>query len=143
MQRFIVALLAAAFMTKAQAPATPAVVSPDVQSDGRVTFRLDAPKAAEAAFFGDWMKPGSSEKMTKGADGIWSITVGPLKPSIYIYNFILDGVPIADPVNPRIKLRARTSASLVEVRGSEPQPWIPRDVPHGTVQIAWQHSKIL
>lgn len=127
----------------AQQPAPPAVVSPDVHPDRTVSFRLYAPKASEAAFFGDWMKTGTSERMTKGADGVWSVTVGPVRPGIYIYHFVVDGMTIADPVNPRVKLRARTSASLVEVRGGESEPWMPRDVAHGTVHIEWQHSKVL
>ena len=137
------ALLTLAFAACAFSQAPPTVVSPEVHNDRRVTFRLYAPKADEAAFFGDWMKPGSSEKMSKGADGVWTITVGPLQPSVYIYNFLLDGVAIADPVNPRIKLRARTSASMVEVRGGSTEPWVPRDVPHGSVRIEHLSSKVL
>jgi enterochelin esterase-like enzyme len=144
MRYFACLLLAFSALTgRAQISPSSAVVSPEVQADRRVTFRIFAPKASELSFFGDWMTPGTSEKMSKDSAGVWSITVGPLPPSIYIYNFILDGVPIADPVNPRMKLRARTSASLVEVRGGEVQPWMPQDVPHGKVEIAWQHSKVL
>lgn len=127
----------------AQSPAVPPVVSPDVHSDRRVTFRVHAPEASKAAFFGDWMKPGANEQMTKDARGVWSVTVGPLPPSIYIYHFIVDAMTIADPVNPRVKLRARTSASLVEVGGDTPALWQPRDVPHGAVEINWQKSKVL
>lgn len=139
----LAAALLATVALCAQSPAPPSVVSPDVHADRTVSFRLYAPKATEAAFFGDWMKTGTSEKMTKGSDGVWTVTVGPLPSGIYIYHFLVDGMTIADPVNPRIKLRARTSASLVEVRGDEPEPWMPRDVPHGTVHIEWQHSKVL
>ena len=127
----------------AQPPASSTVVSPDVHPDRTVTFRLYAPKASEAAFFGDWMKTGTNEKMAKGTDGVWSVTVGPVPQGIYIYHFVVDGMTIADPVNPRMKLRARTSASLLEVRGGEPEFWMPRDVPHGTVRIEWQHAKVL
>jgi enterochelin esterase-like enzyme len=143
MRSLVVLLAGAAAMLQAQPPNAQPGVSPEVHSDRRVTFRIHAPKASEVGFFGDWMTPNTTQKMTKGEDGTWSITVGPLRPSIYIYNFVLDGLPIADPVNPRVKLRARTSASLVEVRGDEPLPWMPRDVPHGKVEIAWQHSKVL
>ncbi len=141
--RCLTLVLLALAVVEAQPAATPSVVSPEVLPDRRVTFRLHAPRAGEVAFFGDWMQPGTSQKMEKGSDGTWSITVGPLKPSVYIYNFLLDGLAIADPVNPRMKLRARTSASMVEIRGDGPEPWIPRDVPHGAVQIVWQHSKVL
>jgi enterochelin esterase-like enzyme len=141
--RTLVLFLCAAALAFGQDRGPVPVLSPEVHPDRRVTFRLQAAKASEAAFFGDWMKPGTSQKMIKGDDGVWSITVGPLNPSIYIYHFILDGLTIADPVNPRIKLRARTSASLLEVRGDTPELWQPRDVPHGAVQIDWQKSKVL
>src|SRR4051812_19995921 len=116
MQRLFLLICSVAFAALAQPAAVPQVTSPDVHADRSVTFRIYAPEASEVAFFGDWMAPGTSQNMNKGEDGVWAITVPPLRPSIYIYNFILDGLPIADPVNPRMKLRARTSASLVEVR---------------------------
>lgn len=141
--RILALTLSAICLSYAQSSPPPAVVSPEVYSDGKVAFRVQAPKASEVRFFGDWMVPGTSEKMDRGESGIWSITVGPLRSGIYIYNFILDGLPIADPVNPRIKLRARTSASLVEVRGNTVEPWMPQNVPHGTVSINWQQSKVL
>ena len=122
---------------QAQQPAPP--VSPEVHSDGRVTFRIRAPKASKVEVGGDW-KPGHLEAMTKDADGVWSATLGPFEPSIYIYSFTLDGLAIADPVNPRVKLRARTSASLVEVPAKTPDFWQPHDVPHGAVTINWQNS---
>jgi enterochelin esterase-like enzyme len=125
----------------AQAPE--AVASPEVHTDRRVTFRIRAPKAAEVTFFGDWMPVGKQEKMVKGSDGVWSVTLGPLPPSIYLYTFTVDGLTIADPVNPRIKLRSRTSASMVEVSGDSPALWQVRDVPHGAVALHWQKSKVL
>jgi enterochelin esterase family protein len=133
-------LLPAALAALAQTP--PAVVSPEVHPDSRVTFRLFAPKASEARFFGDWMPSGTTEKMLKDAAGVWSVTL-PLKQGMYIYHFVVDGMTIADPVNPRMKLRSRTSASLVEVSGAEPALWQIRDVPHGSVEINWQKSKVL
>ena len=139
-------LAALALATGAFAQAPPPVdtlVSPEVHSDRRVTFRLRAPKASEATFFGDWMPLNTSEKMTRGAEGVWTITPGPLAPGIYLYTFTVDGMTIADPVNPLIKLRSRTSASMVEVPSTPPAPWEARDVPHGTVAINWQKSAVL
>jgi enterochelin esterase-like enzyme len=74
---------------------------------------------------------------------VWSITLGPFDPSIYIYSFTVDGLAIADPMNPRIKLRASTSASMVEVADDPPAFWEPRDVPHGAVEINWEKSKVI
>ena len=117
------------------------LVSPEIHASGTVTLRIRAPKAGEVTLTGDWMPAGSAEKMTRDGQGVWSLTVGPLAPQVYLYTFKVDGVPIADPVNPRIKLRARTSASLMEVPGQE--LWQFRDVPHGKVEINLHKSRVL
>lgn len=125
-----------------QTPPTVAdrVVSPEVNGN-RVTFRIFAPKAESVTLNGDWMKLGTRVPMTKGGDGVWSITQGPFEPQVHLYSFQVDGMTIADPVNPRIKLRARTSASLVEIPGDA--PWIAKDVPHGKVEMITHHSRVL
>src|SRR5690348_8981227 len=110
--------LLATTTTPAAPPVADAVVSPEVHPDRRVTFRLYAPKAAEVTLFGDWMPPSSNQPLTRDDQGVWTITVGPLSPGISIYTFTVDGMTIPDPVNPRIKLRWRTSASLVDIPGS-------------------------
>ena len=126
----------------AQTPRVDTLVSPEVQSDRRVTFRVRAPKATEVSLFGDWMLPGTKQAMTRDDQGVWSTTTGPLEPGLAIYTFTVDGVTTPDPVNPRIKLRARTSASLVEVPGNPPELWEARDVPHGKVEVNWHASKV-
>jgi enterochelin esterase family protein len=119
------------------------LLSPEVRPDRTVTFRLRAPKASEATVTGEWMPdfPSNKTALNKGSDGVWSVTVGPLVPNIYLYSFTVDGMTIADPVNPSIKLRARTSASLVLVPGGE--DWEFRDVPHGVVNTIWHKSAVL
>jgi enterochelin esterase family protein len=114
--------------------------SPEVSADRHVTFRILAPKAQEVTLTGDWLGSAPAPKLTKDDAGVWSVTLGPFEPSIYIYSFTVDGVAIPDPVNPRIKLRARTSASMVEVKDTTPAFWEAHDVPHGTVEINWQKS---
>jgi enterochelin esterase-like enzyme len=142
--------LAAVFATAASAQAPrrePAVndtlQSPEVSSDHHVTFRIFAPKASEVTLTGDWLGATPAAKLSRDELGVWSVTLGPFEPSIYIYSFNVDGVAIPDPVNPRIKLRARTSASMVEVKDDTPAFWEPRDVPHGAVEINWEKSKAI
>jgi enterochelin esterase family protein len=138
-----VALIASLLLLPLSAQQTSTVQSPEVHADRRVTFRILAAKAEQVAFFGDWMKVGTTRAMTKDAQGVWSLTTEPLPPSIYLYSFTVDGVTIADPVNPRVKLRSRTSASMVEVPSQPPALWQERDVPHGSVTIEWQKSSAL
>jgi enterochelin esterase-like enzyme len=133
----------------APAPAAPppadTLVSPEVHPDRRVTFRLRAPRASDVAVAGEWARPGAAvnapQKMARDAAGVWSITVGPVEPNIYIYVFQVDGMVLTDPVNPLVKLRARTSASMVEVPGG--MPWEVRDVPHGVLETHTHASAVL
>lgn len=138
-----IAALALSFLALAQPPPRDTLVSPEVRADRRVTFRIRAPKSSRVTLFGSWMPLGTEEPMTKDADGIWSVTAGPLAPNGYLYTFNVDGLTIADPVNPNVKLRQRTSASLVEVPGNPPALWEARNVPHGGVEINWLQSRVI
>jgi enterochelin esterase-like enzyme len=131
---------AAAF---SQTPAPDGLVSPEVRHDRTVTFRIRAPKASEVTLYGDWMPPGKPEPMTKDPDGVWGLITAPLEATGHLYWFNVDGVAMADPVNPVIKRRQRTSASLVEVPAASPAVWELRDVPHGTVVTEWRKSNVL
>ncbi len=142
MKAFISFLLLASAAAFAQAPRVDTIVSPEVLPDRRVTFRVRAPKASEVSLFGDWMLPGTQQAMARDEQGVWSTTTSPLEPGLAIYTFTVDGVTTPDPINPRLKLRARTSASLVDVPGRPPELWEAGDGPHGAVEVNWQNSKV-
>ena len=127
----------------AQTPPPDGTVSPEVHPDRTVTFRVRAPKAAEVSLYGDWMPVGKAQPLEKGTDGTWSTTTEPLEANGHLYWFNIDGVSVPDPVNPIVKLRQRTSASLVEVPAASPSPWDLRDVPHGTLVTEWRKSSVL
>lgn len=139
---FLIAMLFIAASSFAQTPPPDGLVSPEVHADGKVTFRIRAPKATEVTLFGDWMPVGTKHTMTKDADGVWSATLSGIEATIHLYSFTVDGVTMADPVNPRIKLRQRTSASLVEIP-SKGAPWEVRDVPHGSVESNWLRTAVI
>ncbi|HEX4948644.1 MAG TPA: alpha/beta hydrolase-fold protein, partial [Blastocatellia bacterium] len=141
-QLALLALLLFAVASFAQTPPPDGLVSPEVHADGKVTFRIRAPKAAEVTLFGDWMPVGSKHPMTKDAEGVWSTTISGIEATIHLYSFTVDGVTMADPVNPRIKLRQRTSASLVEIP-AKGAPWEVRDVPHGSVDVNWLRTPVI
>jgi hypothetical protein len=139
---FIVFVCMAA--ARAQGP-PPAVRSPDVHGDRRVTFRLRAPDAARVELVGEVLQGKGPQTMTKGADGVWSITIGPLPPEIWIYNFRVEGVDLPDPANISQMPRAAGTAisSFVEVPGDGPAFYDARPVPHGDVRMVLYESKAM
>jgi enterochelin esterase-like enzyme len=121
--------------------------SPDVKDDGTVTFRLKAPQAKEVQLSGVALLValGNASKpipFIKGDDGIWTLTIGPLKPDMYIYNFIVDGVRIADPNNSVAGFTAMPPYSQLVVHGSGPAWYDARNVPHGLVTRHVYHSNV-
>jgi enterochelin esterase family protein len=116
------------------------LVSPEVQSDHRVTFRIYAPKASEVTVAGDFGEP---VKLTKDDKGVWSGTAGPLTPDYYSYAFIVDGVKTVDPKNPTIKQGIATLDNMVFVPGKEADFEENQKVPHGEIRQVWYNSTTL
>jgi hypothetical protein len=123
----------------AQPPRGPLVVSPQVHADKTVTFRYLAPSAREVLLNGGQFGS-SAVPMTKDTAGIWSVTVGPVKPDIYPYSFGVDGVTAMDPANVAFFPNERFKASLVDVPGDAPLVHAPKEVPHGTVTYEYYPS---
>ncbi|HWB32351.1 MAG TPA: alpha/beta hydrolase-fold protein [Acidobacteriaceae bacterium] len=120
------------------------VRSPEVSADKHVTFRLRAPDATSVTVSGSEFLKGEVP-LTKGEDGVWSVTVGPVAPEIYDYNFTIDGVKTIDPGNYDVKTgsTAGTIQSLLDVPGDTPRFFDERNVPHGEIRMDWYDSKSL
>jgi len=75
------------------APTSPlvALVSPELHADRTVTFRIRAGSASDVRLSLDGV-----HGMVKDADGIWSVTLGPLEPEIYEYSFQIGGAKVMD-----------------------------------------------
>ena len=145
----VVSLLALSSWAQAQpasnaGPGVPQVVSPDVASDRRVTFRLYAPNAKLVTLNGDFFaEAAAGPAMAKDASGVWSHTLLAQSPGIYGYYFRVDGIRVPDPGNLLISSSAEFLKSYVEVPGSGPQFWSLRDVPHGRLQEVWYKNPTL
>jgi len=131
------ALTAVAF---AQQPPQ-AIVSPDVEPDGKVTFNFLDPNAKEVKLQLEG-EPHPLD-MTREESGVWSLTVGPLAPEIYGYSFVADEVALMDPNNPDIKLNLISPQNTVHVPGATPQFWEIADVPHGVVHHQFYKSQVV
>jgi enterochelin esterase-like enzyme len=126
---------------QAQQPAPPPLRSPEVSADRRVTFRVRAPQASKVTVFCECLA--AEPPLTKDAEGVWSVTVGPLEPDIYEYHFTVDGIDNLDQRNPVVKYNSRPNLieSVLEVPGPAPMFYDVKAVPHGTVGIRYYGSK--
>jgi enterochelin esterase-like enzyme len=118
--------------------------SPEILPDNSVIFRLYAPKATEVSVTGGWMTgTGASEYMIKGDTGLWTLTVGPLKPEYYGYKFIIDGVTVLDPNNLQIRRDWLGHESVLLVPGKETELYFAHDVTEGTLSKVWYDSPVI
>jgi len=102
---------------------------------------MNAPKASEVRLTCECVK--DAQLLKKDERGIWSVTVGPVEPDIYEYEFTVDGVQMPDPRNIVLKYNSRPgpASSLLEVPGATSMFYDARPVPHGTVDIRLYDSK--
>ena len=137
------ALAAAARAQGSESSPNDTLVSAEIASDRRVTFRIYAPKASEVALTGDLIEGYGMTPLTRDGAGVWSVTVGPLAPDYYSYSFVVDGVKTIDPKNPEIKQGIRSIDNMLMVSGPEAAFQEARLVPHGEIRIAWYLSTTL
>ncbi len=117
----------------------PPIASPEVSPDRRITFRLLAPKAESVRVIGGDM-PGNNKgtELSKGENGVWSATAGPVPAGAYRYNFSVDGLTVVDPRNPAASESNNNVWSLVAVPGADFVDT--RNVPHGAVGAVTYYS---
>ena len=133
--------------TEGLTPFSAPLNSPEVHGDRTVTFRLKAPHAGEVL-----LPPGAIHTalgkgnhpipFTKGVDGIWSLTIGPLDADIYAYHFRVDGMQITDPSNSIAAFTAMPPYSQLVVHDNEPSYYDAKQVPHGIVVRHIYHSGV-
>ena len=132
----------------------PQVVSPDVHADNSVTFNLIAPEAQRVQITGDFLPtqkikienygeydaPGVVD-LVKDDKGVWSFTTEALKPELYTYNMIVDGVKIIDPLNV-YNIRDINNLFSVLLIGGDARTDLYKvnKVAHGTVSKVWYES---
>jgi len=123
------------------------VVSPEVDEQRRVTFRVKAPRAQEVQLAAPTIAAGlgrseSSWPFTRGADGTWTLTIGPVPQNLYVYKFLIDGVSVVDPNNTIGGFGNQPGYSTLVVHGEGPAYYDARPVPHGTIARHVYRSKV-
>ena len=133
--------LALSLSAQPSGPRLPPIPSPVVHPDRTVTFSFRAPDAKKVELSGQFLK--GNQPMQANASGVWSLTVGPVEPNLYPYNFVVDGVGLADPANQDIFPNEGFKASLVDIPGDQPAVYSVQDVPHGELTYGYYLSKTL
>lgn len=116
------------------------VVSPQINEDNSVTFRLRADAAWHVTVIGDWAANGGRGEMTRNADGVWTYTTPVLPSEMYTYRIDVDGVVNLDPLNPFTRRDVGNVYSVFYIGGGCGDYYQVHDVPHGDVVTTWYHS---
>mgnify|MGYP001161895691 FL=1 len=117
------------------------IISPEINADNSVTFRLLAPNATSVAVSGDFLPEGTrNATMTKNKDGIWEFTADILPSELYTYSFNVDGLQMNDPNNVYYRRDVASTLNVLLVGGGKADTYKVNNVPHGTVAKRWYAS---
>jgi enterochelin esterase family protein len=128
------------------------IISPEINDDNSVTFRLFAPEVTTVQITGDFlptekmqtpygeMDVPSKAELTKDEKGVWSFKSDTLTPELYGYSYIVDGLTIADPNNPFLIRDIGTVTNIFLISGGQADLYKINDIPHGTVAKRWYYS---
>ena len=93
------------------------IVSPEIHENHMVTFRLRAPKAVKVQVTGDFLSTGVAD-LVENKEGVWEYTtLEPLKPELYGYTFLVDGLKMNDPSNVYMIRDVNTIANVFIIGG--------------------------
>lgn len=138
------------------------VVSPQINEDNSVTFRLYSPKAVTVEVTGDFLPtktvtinmggnsftydtPGVAQ-MTQDTSGVWTYTSAPLGPELYLYNFVVNGERRTDPSNIYQSRDVATWTNYFIISAKEGDSgylYLPHDLAHGNLEKVWYESPTL
>src|SRR5690348_2385203 len=114
----------------------PGAPYPCIHADRSVTFRVQAPDAQKVQ-----VRLGGSHDMTKGADGLWMVTIPPQVVGFHYYSIVVDGAVVADPAT-RTFFGSGWDNSGIEIPAPDADFYAAKDVPHGQVSERWYYSKV-
>jgi len=119
------------------------IVSPEVQPDNSVIFRLHAPGATTVQVMGTWPTEFRNIIPMEKKDTIFEVKVGPLPSDMYEYEFIIDGVHVLDPLTNMVTRDGAWIMNRVMIPGAQADVYDVKSVPHGQVNAMWYPSPTL
>jgi len=119
------------------------IVSPEIQADNSVIFRIKAPRANSVQVVGTFSPGFKPTSMEKKAGGIFEVKIGPLASSMYEYRFILDSTVMLDPNNNAVTRDGSFVENRLLIPGKLGDLIAVQNVPHGNVTAIWYPSPTL
>ncbi len=110
---------------------------PCVYPDNRAMFRVAAPDAQKVT-----VRIGRGFEMTKGPDGIWTVTTTPLVVGFHYYSLQIDGATVADPATMTFFGSGWQNSGIEIPEPAEVDYYHAKDVPRGRVSEQWYFSKV-
>jgi len=119
-------------------------ISPEINADHSVTFRIQAPEAGQVSVTGSLDGEHAfapiAYDMKKGNDGMWTFTTPVLPSEFYRYHFLVDSVRTVDPANAFAIRDVGNLSNVFVIGGGQADLYEVKEVPHGTVSYRWYDS---
>ncbi|CAN5608844.1 esterase family protein [soil metagenome] len=119
------------------------LVSPDIQPDNSVIFRIKAPGAYSVQLVGTFSPGFKPIPMEKKDSGVFEVKIGPLASDMYEYRFILDSALMPDPNNNAVTRDGSIVENRLLIPGKLGDLIAAQNVPHGNVTAIWYSSPTL
>src|SRR5579884_4230070 len=113
--------------------------SPRIYPDRHAWFTLKAPEAKTVQLAGAIAS--APLPMTRDAEGVWSVTTGPLVPGFHYYWFLVDGVQVNDPGSETFMGYGKETSGI-EIPEAGVDFYAIKRVPHGDVREHWYFSTV-
>ena len=110
---------------------------PCVYPDNRAMFRVAAPDAQKVT-----VRIGRGFEMTKGPDGVWTVTTTPLVVGFHYYSLQIDGATVADPATMTFFGSGWQNSGIEIPEPAAVDYYRAKDVPRGRVSEQWYFSKV-
>ena len=109
---------------------------PQINSEFRAKFRVNAPKATDVS-----VSLGKPLTITKSDDGVWTIITSPLVEGFHYYQIVVDGASAADP-NTRTFFGSSRWMSGIDVPAEDQDFYAAKNVPHGEIRERQYFSSV-
>lgn len=119
-------------------------LSPEIQADNSVIFRIKAPDAKKVVLLGTW--PPSKYEFTipmEKKDSIFEVKIGPLPSAMYEYRYLIDDISTIEPGSALVTRDGIYIENRLMIPGPQADLYDAKNVPHGQVTEVWYPSPVL